>query len=177
MHRETLQSINLNPFDNQTIQARSPTFSAQTKYKIEVPWFPRSPCWSPLSPNLKRNPFEVKSSCLIQALLSKQSGNFPCIQFPGTEIGARTPFARGCIFPEIIATKKILQPHENSGLSACHGPFLPPSFSPFFKTCKGQQSLCDNFLYLITLCLNSITDEAFKNSDFKQLKSAWRSIH
>ena len=44
-------------------------------------------------PHLKRVPFEQKSSCLIQALLSQQSGNFPCIQFSDAEIGARTPNA------------------------------------------------------------------------------------
>lgn len=89
-------------------------------------------------PNLKRNPLRAKK------FLPNPSPSLPAEwQLPLHSISRLRN--RGtdpeCIFPEIIATKKILQPPENSGLSACHG----PSYAQVSLVLRGRTVLLFNF--------------------------------
>ena len=73
--------------------------------------------------NLKREPW-VKKSTPVSCL--HQNGSFPCIQFPTNR--STDPAVH---FPRNNCHHENIAPVEKSGLSACHGLFLPPlpSFS------------------------------------------------
>ena len=133
IRRGPLQSINLKAFDNQAIRDHSFYFLAKIFKKCfkiletEHPRFSKYVAYSshlltsgaPRPRNLKREPW-IKKGTLVSCL--HQNGSFPCIQFPTN----RSTEGR-CIFPEIIATTKILRRWKNLGCQ----PAMASSFSPF----------------------------------------------